>query len=182
MLTGALVLTVMTSHNAAADEGALTISSVIPKGIQADGRYHLQLNGIFNNPPDVRPPVLCDGQIWPSAVHAATTSALDISIPPHRHQPRCIFLAHRLTDGAYSLPSTTLDSSGQDEIRGSIDRGVNSTRTRHGMEFYGNFPRWATLKLSIACTQGGETLPQPQAPRHVLTIRIRSSMGALSVR
>lgn len=91
---------------------------------------------------------------------------MDISVPLHRQQPRCVFLAHRVTDGADSTVSATLSNAGQDVIGGAIDRGVIGA-FRHGMEFYGNFPHWQTLSVSVACTQGGEVNPTvtPYTPR-----------------
>jgi hypothetical protein len=157
LIVGMVALSVMHAQPEAADFGPVAISSVNPVGLQSDGRYHVTLKGKFNTPADVRPLVLCDGKPWPAAVHSATTSSLDISMPPHRHQPRCVFLAYRLTDGVYSVPSAALTNAGQDVIGGAIDRGLIDLR--HGMEFYGSFPRWQTLSFSVACTQGGDVNP-----------------------
>lgn len=139
----------------------LVVTSITSLGVQADGRYHLRLAGTFDSPADVVAVAMCDGQLTSAAVHSATRSALEVSIPTQRGTPRCMFSVHRLTDGAVSGPSILLDALGDNEIRGSVDRGVTSTR--HGMELYGSFPQSATLNLSVFCVQGGD-LNRTQTP------------------
>jgi hypothetical protein len=87
-------------------------------------------------------------------MHAATQTMIEISIPLQRVPLLCSFIAHRLTDGAISLPSIQITSSGDNQISGSVDRG--RIGTRHGMELYGSFPAPQSLNLSIYCVQGGD--------------------------
>lgn len=165
LFVGAVLISLSHSAQGPADDGPLAISSVRVIGMQGDGRYHVRLRGSFANHQDVLPIVFCEGKRWPSAVHAASPVILDISIPPHRNAPSCIFFAHRVSDGKSSVASKSLPNTGIDEIRGSIDRGTFVNGTRHGFEFYGVFPNWATLTLSVACTEGGEVFaPGPYAP------------------
>ena len=132
----------------------LLVTSATPLGLQPDGRYHVQLQGSFDSPADVVPTAICDGKPVPSVMHAATQTMIEISIPLQRVPLLCSFIAHRLTDGAISLPSIQITSSGDNQIRGSVDRG--RIGTRHGMELYGSFPAPQSLNLSIYCVQGGD--------------------------
>ncbi len=132
----------------------LLVTSTTPLGLQPDGRYHVQLQGSFDSPADVVPTAICDGKPVPSVMHAATQTMIEISIPLQRVPLLCSFIAHRLTDGAISLPSIQITSSGDNQIRGSVDRG--RIGTKHGMELYGSFPDPQSLNLSIYCVQGGD--------------------------
>jgi hypothetical protein len=138
--------------------GAPTITATTTRGLQADGRYHIQVQGVFDNPEDTRAIVICDGSITPSSVHRATQSSLDISISPPRASTRCSVIAHRSTDGAESGPGVLVDTAGLDVIGGVLDRGSTGTAmpTWHGVELYGTFPNFSNLRISVACMQGGD--------------------------
>jgi hypothetical protein len=150
----AIVVTIGGVPEKAAAAGLLVVKSITLRGIQPDGRYHVRLQGRFDSPADVVAVAVCDGKLTPSAVHSATPSILEVSIPPQRGPTRCMFSVHRLTDGTVSGPSVVIDSQGDDEIRESVDRG--QIGARHGMELYGFFPRAAALNLSVFCIEGGD--------------------------
>jgi len=142
-----------------AAQSGLVVTSITSQGVQADGRYHVRLAGTFDSPADILAVAICGGRLTPSTVHSATRSALAVSLPLQRGAPQCTFSVHRLTDGAVNGPSISVDAPGDDEIRGSVDRGAIGAR--HGMELYGSFPRSATLNLSIFCVQGGDLNRRP---------------------
>jgi hypothetical protein len=125
----ALVIYVAPSSLQAA---SLTITSIAPKGVQSDGRYHVDLHGTFDSPEDIFVEAVCDGRLTLNAVHSASETTIEISLPRQRGSTDCQFAAHRLTDGALTGPSIRIDSPDADEIVASIDRG--STGSRHGLE------------------------------------------------
>jgi hypothetical protein len=156
----------------------LVVTSITAGSLQADGRYHLRVQGMFDSPADVGTVALCDGRLTASVVHSATSSTLEVSIPAQRGAPRCVFLAHRLTDGGVSGPSLVVDARGDDEIGGSIDRGTIGT-SRHGIELYGAFPHAASLNVSVFCVQGGDinkTLT-PYNPNVVIDLRSSTQLN-----
>src|SRR5262249_34537087 len=134
--------------------GPPTVSLITPKGVQSDGRYHVDLNGTFDSPGDMVVEAVCDRRLTPNAVHSATETKIEISLPRQRGSTDCRFVIHRLTDGAISGRSIRIDAPDNDEIVGSVDRG--SVGSRHGLELYGRFPHWESLNLSVYCIQGGD--------------------------
>lgn len=132
----------------------LVVTSVTSHGLRPDGRYHVRLNGIFSNPADVGALAICDGRLTSTAVHSATETTMEVSIPQQRGSIQCSFFAHRIIDGAVSGPSIRIESSSADEITGSVDRGAIDTM--HGIELYGAFPHSQSLNLSIYCVDGGD--------------------------
>jgi hypothetical protein len=119
-----------TSAPSSSQTAPLTATSITPKGVQSDGRFHVDLNGTFDNPADVIVEAVCNGRLTPNAVHSASEATIEISLPRQRGSTDCGFIAHRLTDGARSGPSIRIDSADDDEIVGSVDRG--SIGIRHG--------------------------------------------------